>query len=365
MASAVLNHSSLGATRFVGSPLDLPKRMHALLAERFPPLRVRHKPLSILRQEARRALEQFLDSQTPPMAKPERDKLIDDVLGEAAGFGPLEELFRDEAVKEIMLLTAAQVIAKKETGWVPTSVRFRDPAHLRGYVRRLAETGEPFVSGGTSGDGAFDVRLANGFRVIGVLPPDVLALPPLAVLCRGLPHTSDQPVPTFPSATMSGWVPGSALVRTPAPRPVPADPFPEVGSGVTTVPMHRIPVVSKSGSTGVPAGDITRVPGASGLYPKSEPPRPAPLPMPEAAPVSEFYIPASVDPKERVRRKVSERIIRKCAAAGVYDLSAIPPAELQRVILAHVEELNAEQRQQLTDHEVQIVALEIFTGMRR
>jgi hypothetical protein len=49
----------------------------------------------------------------------------------------------------------------------------------------------------------------------------------------------------------------------------------------------------------------------------------------------------------------------------VFDLSAIPAAELQRVILAHVEELNAEQRQALTDQEMQIVALEIFTGMRR
>lgn len=342
MASAVVSHST-AATRFTGPPLDLPKRAHALLVERFPAARVRHKPLSILRQEGRRALEQFFDAQQPPMAKPERDKLIEDVLGEAPGFGPLEELFRDEAVKEIMLLAAAQVIAKKDAGWVPTSVRFRDPTHHRNYIRRLADTGEQLVAGGVPTDGAFDVRLANGFRVIGVLPPDVLDQPPLAVFVRGQP---------------------SPVMATPGPVGLP---IPPAGSGTTTMPLNRIPAMPKSASSVVPVNDLSHGPSASGRSPKptSEPPRPAPLPMPEPAPVSEFYIPASVDPKERMRRKVSERIIRKCAAAGVYDLSAIPAAELQRVILAHVEELNVEQRQQMSDQEMHVAALEILAGMRR
>jgi hypothetical protein len=344
MASAVLNSASIGVTRLAGSPLDLPRRAHALLAERFPAHRVKHKPLSILRQEARRALEQFLDAQVP---RPERDRLIEEVLGEAAGFGPLEELFRDEAVKEVMLLAAAQVIAKKDCGWVPTSVRFRDPAHLRGYVRRLAETGEPLVGGGAACDGAFDVRLANGFRVVGILPPDVLDQPPLAVFVRGQP------------------APSSAVLVTPAPvgggsgGGFPT--LPAAASGVANVPLNRPPAAPKPGSVAANAADLAR-PAPVGS--KSEPPRPAPLPVPEPA-VSEFYLPASMDPRERLRRRVSERIIRKCAAAGVFDLSAIPSAELQRVILAHVEELNGEEARKLTDQEAQILALEIFTGMRR
>lgn len=348
MASVVTTNASLGATRFTGSPLELPRRLHALLAEKFPAVRVRHKPLSILRQEGRRALEQFFDTQSPTTPRTDRDKLIEEVLGEAAGFGPLEELFRDETVKEIMLLAAAQVIARKETGWVPTSVRFRDAAHHRTYLRRLAETGEQLVVGGANGDGAFDVRLSNGFRVIGVLPPDVLDQPPLAVFVRG------QPAP--------------AIVATPGPVPngsgaaLPA--LPPTNSGVTTVPIQRIPVPIKPGSVGVTANELTRIQSSSGSGSNSSLPRPTPLPVPEA-PATGFYTTTNLDPKEQMRRRVSERIIRKCAAAGVYDLSAIPAAELQRVILAHVEELNGELIQKFTEQEVQIVALEIFTGMRR
>jgi hypothetical protein len=345
MASAVLTNASLGVTRFGGSPLDLPRRAHALLAERFPLMRVKHKPLSILRQEGRRALEQFLDSLVPPPQKADRDKLVEDVLGEAAGFGPLEELFRDETIKEVMVMAAAQVIARKDAGWVPTSVRFRDPAHHRSYLRRVAETGEPLVPGGVSTDSAFDVRLPNGFRVVGVFPPDVLDQPPLATFVRGqLPahltgSGSSPALPALdatasPSGSQSGRVSGSSVIRTPAPRPQPAEP------------------------------PLTNPPAASGSFTRPEGVKPTPLPVPEA-PVTEFVYGSPADPKERLRRRVSERIIRKCAAAGVYDLSDIPAAELQRVILAHVEELNGEERRKLTEHEVQILALEIFTGMRR
>jgi pilus assembly protein CpaF len=321
MSSSVFTAAQLGVTRAV--PLvDLSRRAHALLAERFPHSRVKHKPLSILRQEGRRALEQFFDAQTPPPPRPERDKLIEEVLGEATGFGPLEELFREEAVREVMVMAAAQVIARRDGGWVPTSVRFRDPAHYRGYLRRLADTGEQLVVNGAAGDGAFDVRLSNGFRVVGVLPPEVLDQPPLAVFVRGQ---------------------GAMAVA--------ATPAPQGGSGVVPVTLTRVAALTNGSG-------IMRRPDVPA------PPFSKPLPVPPA-PVSEFYAPADPDPKERLRRRVLARITRACATAGVYDLSSIPPAELQKIVLAHIDELNAEERNKLTPQEVQVLALEILAGMRR
>jgi hypothetical protein len=225
---------------------------------------------------------------------------------------------------------------------VPTSVRFRDPAHQRSYLRRLTETNPPLFADGGPADAAFDVKLANGFRVVGILPPDVLEQPPLAVFTRGQP-TPPAATPV-PLATASGTVSAGAATRI-APIPQPG------------------------GSGAVSFNAVNRSPASSGRFPKpdtaSKGPIPSPLPIPQEPAVSEFYLPANLDPKEKVRRRVSERIIRKCAAAGVYDLSAIPATELQRVILAHVQEFNAAERMNLSDQEVQIVALEIFTGMRR
>ena len=98
---------------------ELRKKAHARLVERVDPVRNKHKPISILRQESRRTLEQFLEAEYPYVVKDDRGKLVDEVLGEAVGLGPLEELFRDETVFEILVLAPNQIIARRgrmETG---------------------------------------------------------------------------------------------------------------------------------------------------------------------------------------------------------------------------------------------------------
>ena len=84
-----------------------------------------------------------------------------------------------------MVLAHNQVIARKGDVWLPTSVHFRDPDHYRRTLARLAGQGEPPFTPGRSRRAAIDVRLANGFRVVAVLPPAVLDQPPVAVFVRG------------------------------------------------------------------------------------------------------------------------------------------------------------------------------------
>src|SRR5436305_14027766 len=85
-------------TRPVSTPADVRRRAHARLAEKIDPVRCRHKPLSILRAEARRIVETLLDSDAPSLSGAERERLIEDVLAESIGLGPLEELFRADRV---------------------------------------------------------------------------------------------------------------------------------------------------------------------------------------------------------------------------------------------------------------------------
>ncbi len=334
-------------TRVTNSPFELARKAHAVLADRFPPAKVKHKPLSILRQEGKRALEQLFDAEFAFVPKPDRDKLIEEILGEAVGFSPLEELFREDAIHEVMVLAANQVIARKEGGWTPTSVRFRDPAHLRSYLQRLADTGEPTGVGGLPTAG-FDVRLANGFRVIGMLPPEVLELPPTAVFARGM---ADDPPPPPP---MRSGVIGNR------PRAV-ASPHADGGSSA-------VPVASTQRQ---PAGFAQATPArpVPGLSPSSTVPPfqvfSGPLPVPTERTLPGLSAITPPDPFDRVRQRVTERIVRKCAAAGVFDLRDIPTPDLQRVITAHLEELNESERFGLDDPTIQRLTLEILTGMNR
>ena len=314
-------NSRLGAP----SPVEMLRRAHARLAERFDPTKTRHKPLSILRQEARRLLDQYFEVEWAALAKPDREKLIEEILTEAPGFGPLEELFRDDATKEIMVIAATQIIAKKTEVWLPTSVRFRDAGQLRSYLARLAESGEALVSTPVA-SGGFDVKLANGFRVLAVLPPEILDQPPLVLFVRG----EALPMPPEASSVMM------STLRRNLPSGVIKSPLPASPSGSIPTPPPRA-----SGSIAFPS------------------PRPAVAAPPPARPVE------TPDPQARLKQRVTERIIAKCAAAGVYDLSVIPSGELQRVIHAHVLEIAMLDRVHIEESAKERMVLEILANMNR
>jgi hypothetical protein len=286
-------------------PPELRRKAHARLAERIDPARVRHKPLSLLRQEARRFLEQFLDTECLIPSRAERDRLTEDLLAEATGCGPLEELFRDEAVREILILTPTQVICRRNDDWLPTSVRFRDAEQYRAVLTRYAEIGELCVPG-SSATGGFDVRLGNGFHVLAIVPPTVMEQMPLALFVRG------------------------AATR------------PSSGSVVVSAPSGVVPV-----SSGHRSG--TR----SGLH--AAPPRET---------TDSDTLPV-IDPAARLRQRLTERIIMKFAAAGMYDLNQIPLPELRKIVLAQVQEFCHAERLGHDHARQEMLALEILAGMNR
>jgi pilus assembly protein CpaF len=299
----------LGTTAL--TPAEVRKRALARLAERIDFARSPHKPMSLLRQEARRVLDLFLDLEVPLWPKADRDKLAEDVVAEALGMGPLEELFRDAAVQEFMVLAHNQVIARKGDVWLPTSVHFPDPAQYRQALDKLAAQAEP-VHPGPPPAGAIDARLPNGFRVVAVLPPAVLDQQPVAVFVRG-----SVPVP----ADAAGSSPGTTTPPTPTPAPTP-----------TLMPVSGAERFAPGrGSEAVPVRTATRM----------------------------------TDPVLWARQKVTDRLLRKLAAAGVYDIGRLPAAELRKVVLALVVEFGDEEKLGLDAAARDRLALEILAGMQR
>jgi hypothetical protein len=284
------------------SPADLRRKAHARLAPPADPARSRHKPLSLSRLEARRLLEQFFDAEAAGLPRAERDRMVEDLLTEEPGLGPLEELFRDAAVREVMVLAPGQVIVRKADAWTPTSVRFRDAGQLRQTLARHAEVGEP-VAAGSPAAGGFDVWLGNGFRAVGVLPPEVLDVSPTAVFVRA---ERPAPAPSQPAPP--------AAAAQPAASPRPSD----HGTGPVRSPSGRV------------------------LQPTDRP-----------------------DPYAGLRQQVTRRIITGFATAGVHDLSRIPPAELRKIVLAYVAEYCAEGRLWSDEAFRERLVLEILAGMNR
>lgn len=289
---------------------DLRKRAAARVAEKIDPVKNRHKPASLVRAEAKRLLDQFLETEAPTWSKADRDRLADEVLAETVGHGPLDELFADPAVTEFVVLSHDQIAVRKKIGWLPSNVWFKDQDQYRRIFDKLVSQGDAVTPGPV--EGAVDVWLKNGFRLIAVVPPAGLELVPACTFVRATP-----PVVT-PIMTR--------LTPTPAPPGQHKEQSGTISFAATLSP-------SAGGSAGVSA----------------------------AGPLTTKVM----DPHMRLKVRVSERMVRKLAAAGMYDLAAIPTGELSVVLSALIGEVAAADKVQLTDADRDRMVLDILSGMQR
>ena len=98
----------------------------------------------------------------------DREALVDRVVRDTVGLGPLEDLLEDPAVEEVMVNGPGCVYVERAGRIQPTEIRFADEEELRNAIDRiLAPLGRrvdelsPMV----------DARLADGSRVNVVIPP--------------------------------------------------------------------------------------------------------------------------------------------------------------------------------------------------
>jgi septum site-determining protein MinD len=107
-----------------------------------------------------------------------RRRLLKEVLDEALGLGPLEDLLADPAVTEIMVNRFDQIYVERAGKLQPTAVKFLANEQLRGVIERIvAPLGRridekvPMV----------DARLKDGSRVNAIIPPLALKGPALTI----------------------------------------------------------------------------------------------------------------------------------------------------------------------------------------
>ncbi|MBN9121139.1 MAG: CpaF family protein [Planctomycetes bacterium] len=124
-----------------------------------------------LRQEVRRAAEGLSRNAPELLTTAERERLVQEVMDEAFGLGPLEPLMKDPAVTDILINGPRTVYVERHGRLVPAPVQFDDDRHLRQVVQRIVgrvgrrvDESSPLV----------DARLPDGSRVNAVLAPVAL-----------------------------------------------------------------------------------------------------------------------------------------------------------------------------------------------
>jgi pilus assembly protein CpaF len=130
------------------------------------------------RGEIRGAVASLVEEEHSPLTLIEKDKIIDEVLNEVFGLGPLEPLLHDPTISDILVTTPGLVYIERDGQLIETPMQFKDNAHLLRIIERIAsavgrriDESSPMV----------DARLADGSRVNAVIPPIAVDGPLLSI----------------------------------------------------------------------------------------------------------------------------------------------------------------------------------------
>jgi pilus assembly protein CpaF len=157
---------------------ELKRLIHGKLVDKLDLSRVSDLEGETLRREIRLVVERLCDTENPLLNRMERERLIDEVLDETFGFGPLEVLLKDPTISDILVNGPHKIYVERRGKLEKTEVKFRDNDHLLQIIdrivskvgRRVDET-SPMV----------DARLPDGSRVNAIIPPLALDGPTMSI----------------------------------------------------------------------------------------------------------------------------------------------------------------------------------------
>jgi pilus assembly protein CpaF len=156
---------------------DLKNRIHdRLLAELDPKMDVNQT------DEVRRNIEEMFDAiltqESMFLTRADRQELLEQIIAEILGYGPIEPLLDDDTITEVMVNGPSNVYLERAGRLEHTDIRFEDDDHVLRIIDRIVsplgrriDESQPYV----------DARLPDGSRINAVIPPLSLIGPILTI----------------------------------------------------------------------------------------------------------------------------------------------------------------------------------------
>jgi len=131
-----------------------------------------------VRNEVRAAVAKLVEEEKTPLSMVEKERVIDEVLDEVFGLGPLEPLLQDPTISDILVTTPRLVYIERGGKLYRTPVEFKDDAHLLRIIEKVVsrvgrrvDESSPLV----------DARLPDGSRVNAAIAPVAVDGPLLSI----------------------------------------------------------------------------------------------------------------------------------------------------------------------------------------
>ncbi|MCI3926850.1 CpaF family protein [Paenibacillus sp. TRM 82003] len=108
----------------------------------------------------------------------DRKKVLDELVNDLTGFGPINPLLLDEDVSEVMVNGPEQVYVERDGKLELTNVQFRDAEHVMSVIERIVA---PIGRRIDESSPMVDARLPDGSRVNVIIPPLALNGPTITI----------------------------------------------------------------------------------------------------------------------------------------------------------------------------------------
>ena len=125
-------------------------------------------PEEQIKAEIAQVVPELLVTFDQPLNREERSNLVDEVMDELLGLGPLEPLLKDESITDILVNGAETVFVERGGVLERMATRFQDEKHLMRIIQKVVsavgrriDESSPFV----------DARLKDGSRVNAIIAP--------------------------------------------------------------------------------------------------------------------------------------------------------------------------------------------------
>jgi pilus assembly protein CpaF len=167
------------------APAPFPQRfqkiktdIHKKLVEMLDISRLTNWKPERLRREVRNLAVRLSKESTALLSETDRDRLVEEVIAEVFGLGPIEDLMNDPTVSDILVNGPHTIYIERHGRLESTGLVFADDAHLMQVIQRIAarvgrraDEMSPMV----------DARLPDGSRVNAIVPPLALDGPVLSI----------------------------------------------------------------------------------------------------------------------------------------------------------------------------------------
>jgi pilus assembly protein CpaF len=153
-------------------------KLHKGLLELLNPQAVAEASFKQIESAVQNYITEALDQESQPLSRVERKRLVEDLLYEVMGLGPLSQLMTDSTVSDILVNGPHQIYVERHGLLELTDINFHDDDHLMLTIERiLSRVGRRVDESNPMADG----RLPDGSRVNVIVPPLAIKGPTMSI----------------------------------------------------------------------------------------------------------------------------------------------------------------------------------------